>query len=345
MNGRIPHWILIVGIVTAANGCDNVSWGGMSIRLEGPPGDTLVPSSEDTGAGGEDGPLRIEYGPLLYAGTRQGDSALVVPVAELVDGKLRALPQGDSALLMVDQIREERLAPGQKLNLFHQGTRIGTLLLSSSSGAGTDYCPPRALALGQLELIPSAAEAERFLALDEALGAHGSPGPLRTSIVDRAQWNAAHNLAGEALNQLRAQWPGALQDIRQDIQSLPLSNDGGPAVVASFLFQDQLGIGPASDASYALFILGEPRGTRLDRTFTWYRRVGEDGKGAPRFFSSMDWDGDGDEEILLEVFGADARWWAALDRENGAWSIAFQDPCGTLEGQDAPGPQAPDGPR
>jgi hypothetical protein len=57
----------------------------------------------------------------------------------------------------------------------------------------------------------------------------------------------------------------------------------------------------------------------------------------------MDWDGDGEEEILLEVFGADARWWAALDRENGAWSIAFQDPCGALEVRDTPGQQSQDG--
>ena len=343
MNGRIPHWILMVGIVTAAYGCDNVSWGGMSLRLEGPPGDTLAPGPGDTGAGGEEGNLRIEYGPLLYAGTKEGDSALVVPVAELVDGRLRPLPQGDSALLLADQIREERLAPGQKLTLFHQGTRIGTLFLTTSSGVGNDYCPPRAQARGHLELSPSASGAEHFLALEEAPGEHGSPGPFRPSDVDRAQWNAVHNLAGEALNQLRAQWPAALQDIRQDLQSIRLSDDDGPAVVATFLFRDQLGIGPASDAAYALLILGEPRGTRFDRTFTWYRRVEDEGKGAPRFFSSMDWDGDGEEEILLEVFGADTRWWAALDRENGAWSIVFQDPCGALEDQDTPGLQTQDG--
>ena len=37
MIGRIPRWFLMVGIVTATFGCDNVSWGGMSLSLEGPP--------------------------------------------------------------------------------------------------------------------------------------------------------------------------------------------------------------------------------------------------------------------------------------------------------------------
>jgi hypothetical protein len=97
-----------------------------------------------------------------------------------------------------------------------------------------------------------------------------------------------------------------------------------------------MGVGPAPDESYSLLILGESLGTRFDRAFTWYRRVGDEGKGSPRFFSRMDWDGDGEEELLLEVFGADARWWAALDREDGSWTLAFQDPCGAPEAQNPP---------
>ena len=88
-------------------------------------------------------------------------------------------------------------------------------------------------------------------------------------------------------------------------------------------------IGPAPGEAYSLLIIGEPRGNRFERTFTWYRRVEEEGKGAPRLFSKMDWDGDGEEELLLEVFGECSRWWAALDKENGSWTLAFQDPCGT----------------
>ena len=92
-------------------------------------------------------------------------------------------------------------------------------------------------------------------------------------------------------------------------------------------------IGPAPDDSYSLLVVGEPTSRQYNRTFTWYRRVGDEGKGAPRLFSWMDWDQDGDAEILLEVFGADSKWWVALERENGNWTVAFQDPCGTPEAQ------------
>jgi len=332
---RIPHWLLMVGIVTAAMGCDNVSWGGMSLSLEGPPGDSLAASPGAPGSEPDSSPGRIEYGPLLYAGIRQGDSARVVPVAEFVGGRLQPLPQGEAAIRLAGQILEERLSPGQELTLFHQGTRIGTLTLSSSYGTNAEYCPPRAEALGSLELIPSASDADRFLAVEESPGRQWPRGLFQILAPGREHRNAAQNLAGEALNQLRAQWPPALQDIRQDLQLFQLSNGEGPGVVASFLFQDQMGIGPAPDDSYSLLVIGEPRGTRFDRTFTWFRPAGDEGKGAARFFSWMDWDGDGEEEIMLEIFGAEARWWAALDRQDGRWSLAFQDPCG------APAPQGP----
>jgi hypothetical protein len=345
MIGRIPHWLLIVGIVTATNGCDNVSWGGMSLRLEGPPGDTLAPPPGAPGTESDAGPQRIHYGPLLYAGIRQGDSALVVPVAEFIDGRLQPLPQGEAAIQLAGQVLEERLSPGQKLTLFHQGTRIGTLTVSSPLGTATDYCPPRAQALGHLELIPSASGAQRFLALENPSGRQWPFGVFQTLAAERAQRNAAQNLAGEALNQLRAQWPAALQNIRQDLQLFQLSTGETPSVVASFLFQDQMEVGAAADEAYSLLILGEPRGTRFERTFTWYRRVGDEGKGAPRFFSWMDWDGDGEEEVLLEVFGEEARWWAALDRENGVWSVAFQDSCGGIETQGPPEEDAQGGSR
>ena len=39
---RVPRWFGMVGIVTAGFGCDNVSFGGMSVRLEGPPRDSLA---------------------------------------------------------------------------------------------------------------------------------------------------------------------------------------------------------------------------------------------------------------------------------------------------------------
>ena len=61
----------------------------------------------------------------------------------------------------------------------------------------------------------------------------------------------------------------------------------------------------------------------------WYRAVDTDGKGAPRYFDHLDWNGDGTEEILLDVLGSNRRWFAGLGRTDGSWIRTFQDACGS----------------
>ena len=326
---RLPRWLPMVGIVTAAFGCDNVSFGGMSLTLEGPPRDSTAAQSGGVLSEGDVGPQRIEYGPLLYAGVRQGDSATVVPVAELVDGRLRPFPGGDAGTQLASQILEERLVEGRKLVLFHQGVRVGTFTVSTPTADPGGYCTPRPQAMGPMELMPSASVADRFLALEEGVGGAEAYGEFQGFEPDRPHRTAIQNLAGEALNELRAPWPSvALQNTRQDLQVFQPGPGDAPSIVGSFLIQDQMAVGPAPDAAYSLLIVGVPRGNRFSREFTWYRNVGESGKGAPRYFSKMDLDGDGDEELVLEVFGAEARWWATLEQEGRTWSLAFQEPCG-----------------
>jgi hypothetical protein len=232
-----------------------------------------------------------------------------------------------------DQIRQNRLRPGETLNLFHQGVRIGSLVLDETDEALSDYCQPRPGGSGQLLLSPDAMEARQFLALEDGRGGPESIQPFRelSSVYD--QRVASLNLGSEAIPLTGAPWPPSLLDIRQDLQILPLEGTDAPAVMATFLHQDQLQVGPAPDQAYALMVLGEPRGSLFDLVFAWYRPVATEGKGAPRYFSRVDWDGDGEEEILLEVMGADSRWFAALDRGPEEWRVSYQDPCGAPEAQ------------
>jgi hypothetical protein len=46
----------------------------------------------------------------------------------------------------------------------------------------------------------------------------------------------------------------------------------------------------------------------------------------------MDWDGDGDSEVLLEVLGDESRWFAGLAQRNDSWVRTFEDPCGRTDG-------------
>lgn len=329
---RVPHWPFLVGIVMAASGCDNVSWGGVDLRLEGPSVDTAATRGDASRTGpGPDSTASL--GHLLYAGTRSGDRVRVVPVAEITGAGLMPIPgAGEEDELRLQALRD-RLQPGRELILFHQGVRTGMLVVDEWEWVADSFCQPRPQASGPLLLLPDAFSAQRFLALERGTGTSYPYGPYRDLSSEYDQRVASLNLGSEAVTRVGAPWPPSLLDIRRDLQILDLPGAEAPAVMATFLHEDELEVGPAPDDAYALLVLGEPRGPRFELTYAWYRPVDTEGKGAPRYFSRMDWDRDGDEEILLEVLGADSRWFAAIHRGPDGWQTTFQDPCGTPEAQ------------
>ena len=70
-------------------------------------------------------------------------------------------------------------------------------------------------------------------------------------------------------------------------------------------------------------------GTNYVEEYVSYRSVEDEGKGIPRYFDHLDWDGDGADEILLDVFGANRRWFSALDRTDDQWTRSFDAECGS----------------
>jgi hypothetical protein len=184
--------------------------------------------------------------------------------------------------------------------------------------------------------VPGAAQAQRFLALEKAEGRTRALRPFRVYRDQYDQRVGSLNLATSAVPRVGAPWPPSFLDIRQDLNVFPLSEGTSLAVQATFLYQDQMALGPAPPEAYSLMVLGEPvpgsGGTEFRLAYVWFRPVGPEGKGAPRFFSQLDWDGDGEAEVLLEVLGVESRWWAALDKDGGSWTLAYQDPCGMPRG-------------
>ena len=340
MIGRVPRCFLLVGIVTAASACDNVSWGGIDVSLQGPSTDTVPEAAETPEAAEREAapaplPPTLATGPLLYAGAREGDSAWVVPVAELLEGTLHPLPRLMDGVEMSRRILTTRLRPGQELTLFSQGVRVGTFVAGEGETV-QGYCSPRARVRGHLELIPGASTADRFLALEKAQGRTRPVEPFRPLRDQYDQRVGSLSLATAAVPRVGAPWPPSFLDIRQGLSVFRLPRDGGTAVMATFLYQDQMQVGPAPESAYSLLVLGEPAGgpdpTEFNLAYAWFRPVGAEGKGAPRYFSHMDWDGDREPEVLLEVLGAESRWWAALERGEGSWSLSYQDPCGAPPG-------------
>ena len=178
-----------------------------------------------------------------------------------------------------------------------------------------------------VELVPGAAEATRFLALPEQFTDSVTYAAYQPAEHDRVQRAAGIDLAAVVIPQIGAVWPSSMVDARGDIQAF-LQVDGQPGVSTTFLFRDQMRVQPAQAGSYSLYLLATPQGEQYRTSYVWYREAVREGKGAPRYSQHLDWDGDGQTELLLEVLGERHRWNAVVQRNGDEWTRTFEDSCG-----------------
>jgi hypothetical protein len=319
------HLLAIAVILTVATGCDNVTWGGVEMELRTP-----QPSAEVAGAGTDSVPGEVPprvTGPLLLAGVRDGSRATLAVAGEIHGDSLSPFP--DPRYPADADRLAELMGVGSQWILFAEGVRVGRLV-ADRTDTDPEYCTPRASVSGMVELLPEASGAERLLALPATEGEQREYGEYAAVTRDYDQGVATLNIAGDVIPEVGAPFPtGGVLASRQDIQAFQLQGMNGQAVAATFLNRDQLQIVPPGQGAYAVFVLGVPGAGGYQEGYSWYRAVDEDGKGAPRFFSHLDWDGDGDAEILLDVFGSNRRWHAGLSQRQGEWVRTFQHECGS----------------
>lgn len=323
------HWLTIAVILTVAQGCDNVSFGGVDVHLQGPPPRDSValpaPGAEEGQVDAEAPPLPAE--PLLLAGVRDGDRATLTLVGRVIGDAVAAFPALSDPPELRARIVAELLGPGTEFILFAHGVRVGRLVVDSTGPAGA-YCGRPPAVSGPVELIPAAANADRFMALPAGTASDRPYQPFRSLGHTYDQRVASLRLAGEAIAQVGAVWPPSVLETRADIQAFQFPEQDRPAIAATFLYRDRLRVEEAPESAYSLFLVGEDAGSGDYRsTYLWYRPVGRDGKGAPRLFDHLDLDGDGTSEVLLEVFGAEGRWFAGLARRGRSWTTAFDPGC------------------
>lgn len=319
------HLLAIAVILTVAAGCDNVAWGGIDVELMPPPVSTQLPS-EPTDTVVDTTPQNVN-GPLLLAGVREDERGRLVLLGEMLPEGLQAFP---NPAFPEDA---DRLAAatsvGSEWVLFADGQRVGRMTVDQVAPA-TAFCGGRTELSGTLELIPTAAAAERFFALPASQARSAAFGDYQPITHDFNQRVASLNIGGELIRRYEAPWPAdTLRYARHDIQAFRIPGAAGPTVVATFLHQDALSVGRPRQGAYALFLMAEQVGGQYREAFDWFRSVATEGKGAPRYFGHMDVDGDGSDEVVLDVFGADRRWFAVLSRRNGAWVRTYQDACGS----------------
>lgn len=322
------RWFLLAVILTVPSGCDNVAWGGIDMRLKAPPKpsddtpSTLVSDEEADGHRPE-----LPSAPILLAGTLSGDSATLV-VAGMVDGDgLSAFPSDSETPGFRDHFTRTLLAPGTELVLFSEGARVGRLTVTRT-GSDDRFCVARPTVTGVAELVPGAGDARRVLALSNPEAARRPFSRFRAYDHTYEQRVASLALGSTAIPGVGAPWPPSLLESRADIRAFHLPESPGASIAATFLFRDDLNVAPAADNAYALFVMGTEGAEEYQPSYVWYRRADREGKGAPRYFNHLDWNGDGSSEVLLDIFGAEHRWFAGLARRGDEWVRTFQDPCG-----------------
>lgn len=327
----------IAVILTAASGCDNVHWTGFDVQLSPPPPRAELtaeaPGLAASLAEPEVPKPELPAGPVLLAGTRSGSQATLRVVGEVRGNSLTELPDEATSPGFLEYFSQERLV-GSRWTLFAEGVRVGSLT-ASEVGVDNAFCVPRATVTGTVELVPSAASATRLMALPADAAAERSYGAYATHQHDYDQRVGSLALATAEIPRVGAMWPpDGVLSARADIQAYRLTGAPAQDIAATFLFRDRLEISPAQAGAYSLFVLGTLNGDDYRPAYSWYRPVDAAGKGAPRYFGHLDWNGDGAEEILLDVYGAESRWFAGLSRTGNSWSRTFEDSCGQTSSND-----------
>jgi hypothetical protein len=322
------RWIPFAVILTLLTGCDNVAWGGIDVRLEGPSAPPAVYSSQ-AGDSTESVELpSLPTGPVLLAGVRSGDSAHLTVVGMVAGSGLEAFPSEDETPGFRDHFSRTLLARGTELILFAEGVRVGRMTVTDR-GTDESLCVARPTVDGLVELLPAAGEVERLLALRDT-GALSRPFGAYAPVGLPDPRSATLALGSAAIADSGAPWPPSLTGARADIQGFRLAGQLGDFAAITFLFGDQLAVGdPTDPGAYSLFVIGQQDPAGWTPGYVRYRRADEPtGKGAPRLFGHLDWNGDGTPEALLEVFGRRTRWFASVGLEGGRWVGTFEDPCG-----------------
>lgn len=318
------HFLAIAVILTVPTGCDNVAWGGIEVSVDTPQHDSTRASEAGTDAATTPASIPPEpLGPLLLAGVPDGSEMTLKPVAVLAGGALQPLPSTPERM----QQARESLAAGSEWTLFASGVRVGTATVTGVVPAD-DSCGLDFVAEAARQLLPAAASVDRLLALPAEVA---DEWPFEDYVPRAHTYNqrvASLDLGRTALPRVGAPWPAnGMLPVRRDIQAFRPAGDATNSFAATFVVDDMLDTSPADPSSYALFLMADqgPQGFR--ETYLSYRPA-EEGKAAPRFFGHLDWDQDGSDEVLLEVFGEDRRGYIALERSaDGTWLPSFASAC------------------
>ena len=317
--------LAIAVILTLATGCDNVAWEGLELRLNPPTSSSAISSEQSVitpDLADEEQSLEIPKRPILLSGKRTGSTAKLTAVGEVNGNSLTAISnQGLGSEISLGLITQ-----GSEWVLFSEGVRIGRMIAQEVS-IDDSFCTLRPTISGIVELVSEASDVEQLIALPIDVAGSRSFQPYTAYRHNYNQRVASLALASEVIPSLGAEWPPSILDSRTAIHAFQLPGEPRQAIAATFLHQDRMITSPPEPGAYSLFVMGDATSGTYEISYMWYRLAESQGKGVPRYLDHIDWNGDGSEEILLEMFGSEDRWFAGLARQDGRWIRSFEDSC------------------
>jgi hypothetical protein len=308
-------------ILAFGSACDNVEWGGADIEIvPPPPSASMVPIAPDEQVFAEFG---LPRGTVLFQLTQEEQGSRLIPVAEVSGDSLRTLrrPAGVAPQAFESRFRETVIPPGSQFDIFRRGARVGTFTVQ---GAGEVTACGVPTATGNATVVAAATDVPQFLAFRQGLSptvrGEYSPPQINGSIRTYASIVAERLILQAGLPRPRS-WQGA----QRDLQAVEIAQGGNPEMAATYLVGDQLAVGAADPQGYSIFYLADYEQRRgYSPIYQEVRDYRQGGKAAPVLVDYLNWDQDEGQEILLQVFGEDQSWYAALSAKGGRWTKVWE---------------------
>ena len=310
-------------MLVAVASCDNVNWGGADVAIVPPPprADALPASAEDLAAD------PLPEGPLLFYVVPSSDGATMVPVAEITGDSLTALRGEKDGRGYATRLVAAHMRRGAEFVLYRRGTRAGNFVIQEATVPEGNVCPMLPTARGTLELSSAAAQVPEYLAISKVSAPEMGRNIAFSTEPNRNMQVIAPILAERMIRARQAELPGNWQRAMAQLQPFPIANTRDAGFAATFLVGDEMRTG-GDNLGYSLFFIGQP-GAQFgyDTVFVSFNDYPRTGKTAPRVVDFLDWNRDGQVDLLLQVYGPNSTWFEAVSKVNNEWKRTFQHRC------------------
>jgi hypothetical protein len=328
----------LVLMVTLVSACDNVNWGGADLAVVPPP-----PKASGTPVSGEDLAEAMPEGPILFYVVPRDGGGLMVPVGHIVGDSMVPLRAKKDVGLYSGRFIAAHMRRGAEFALYRNGARVGTFVVQSATPPDANTCPALPHAQGTLELSSGAQGITEYLAIAKPHAPEIRRQLEFAAEPTRNMQVIAPILAERMIRARRAELPGNWQRAMSQLKPIPMANQRDPGFATTFVVGDELRTG-GDNLGYSVFFIGEP-GAQFgyDTTFVKFTNFPTDGKAAPRVVDILDWNRDGQVDLLLQVYGISDTWFEAVGKNSvGQWRTTFRDRCDRPGASSIPTPGAAD---